>query len=220
MRAKKSAKWGAKRIQKHAFPEIPLSTIHYTLRQEAKRCHGVSITRSGVPRSLQKRTETVCTMQSRITLVLPMKIYLLRLIVMLRPSQSGGQRTEWGPRAKIHFFNLHHHFAPSPVWRPTLSNPCHQRPHATEILVGFMIDWHRGWHGRTRINSAYSYSDSAMRTGDGERRSFPCWSILSVSSAVLGRGTTGKQWPINIKVIMGRRRCEACSSLVKVVSFW
>lgn len=29
---KRSAKWGAKRIQKYAFPNIPLSTIHYTLR--------------------------------------------------------------------------------------------------------------------------------------------------------------------------------------------
>jgi hypothetical protein len=49
---KRSAKWGAKRIQKHAFPNIPLSTIHYTLRQEAKRCHGISIARSGAPRKL------------------------------------------------------------------------------------------------------------------------------------------------------------------------
>lgn len=35
------AKWGAKRIQKHAYPHIPLSTIHCTLRQEAKRAHGI-----------------------------------------------------------------------------------------------------------------------------------------------------------------------------------
>ncbi|KAJ5824406.1 hypothetical protein N7447_006746 [Penicillium robsamsonii] len=49
---KRSAKWGAKRIQKYAFPNIPLSTIHYTLRQGAKRCHGVSITRSRAPRKL------------------------------------------------------------------------------------------------------------------------------------------------------------------------
>ena len=49
---KRFAKWGAKRIQKHSFPNIPLSTIHYTLRQEAKRCHGLSISRSGAPRKL------------------------------------------------------------------------------------------------------------------------------------------------------------------------
>ncbi|KAJ9481790.1 hypothetical protein VN97_g11671 [Penicillium thymicola] len=50
----RSAKWGAKRIQKHAYPNIPLSTIHYTLRQESKRAHGVSISRPG---GLRKLTE-------------------------------------------------------------------------------------------------------------------------------------------------------------------
>ncbi|KAJ5148853.1 hypothetical protein N7448_000431 [Penicillium atrosanguineum] len=49
---KRSAKWGAKRIQKNAFPDIPLSTIHYTLRQDLKRLKGVSLPRSGAPRKL------------------------------------------------------------------------------------------------------------------------------------------------------------------------
>ncbi|KAJ5481421.1 hypothetical protein N7475_000233 [Penicillium sp. IBT 31633x] len=39
---KRSVKWGAKRIQEYAFPNIPLSTMHYTLRQDTKRCHGLT----------------------------------------------------------------------------------------------------------------------------------------------------------------------------------
>ncbi|KAJ9481682.1 hypothetical protein VN97_g11783 [Penicillium thymicola] len=49
---KRSAKWGAKRIQKYAYPNIPLSTIQYTLRQEAKRSHRRSIPRPSAPRKL------------------------------------------------------------------------------------------------------------------------------------------------------------------------
>lgn len=49
---KRSAKWGARRIQKYAYLHIPLSTIHYTLCQEANRCYGVSIARLGASRKL------------------------------------------------------------------------------------------------------------------------------------------------------------------------
>jgi transposase len=53
----RSAKWGAKRIQKHAYPHIPLSTIHYTLRQEVKRAHGILIPRFGPPRKLTEEDQ-------------------------------------------------------------------------------------------------------------------------------------------------------------------
>lgn len=64
---KRSAKWGAKRIQKHAYPHIPLSTIHYTLRQEAKRSHGISMPRLGGPRKLteEDRDRVYDAIQSR-----------------------------------------------------------------------------------------------------------------------------------------------------------
>lgn len=64
---KRSAKWGAKRIQKHAYPHIPLSTIHYTLRQEAKRVHGISIPRPGPIRKLteEDRDRVYDAIQSR-----------------------------------------------------------------------------------------------------------------------------------------------------------
>ena len=42
-------KWGAKRIQK-VHPEIPLSTIHYTIRNEARRRDNASKPHSGRPR--------------------------------------------------------------------------------------------------------------------------------------------------------------------------
>lgn len=47
-----TCKWGAKRIQKYRFPDIPLSTIHYTLREEHKRLNNHSRPRSGGPRKL------------------------------------------------------------------------------------------------------------------------------------------------------------------------
>ncbi|KAF4760544.1 hypothetical protein HAV15_006452 [Penicillium sp. str.  len=64
---KRSAKWGAKRIQKHAYPHISLSTIHYTLRQEAKRVHGISIPRPGPIRKLtgEDRDRVYDAIQSR-----------------------------------------------------------------------------------------------------------------------------------------------------------
>ncbi|KAJ5535388.1 hypothetical protein N7527_001642 [Penicillium freii] len=64
---KRSAKWGAKRIQKHAYPHIPLSTIHYTLRQETKRSHGISMPRLGGPRKLteEDRDRVYDAIQSR-----------------------------------------------------------------------------------------------------------------------------------------------------------
>lgn len=64
---KRSAKQGAKRIQKHAYPHIPLSTIHYTLRQEAKRVYGISIPRPGPVRKLTKedRDRVYDAIQSR-----------------------------------------------------------------------------------------------------------------------------------------------------------
>ncbi len=45
-------KWGARRIQKYRFPEIPLSTISYTLTMERKRINSASLPRSGQPRKL------------------------------------------------------------------------------------------------------------------------------------------------------------------------
>ncbi|KAJ5883464.1 uncharacterized protein N7473_010350 [Penicillium subrubescens] len=45
-------KWGGRRIKKYRFPDIPLSTIHYTLRMESKRRNSASLYRSGQPRKL------------------------------------------------------------------------------------------------------------------------------------------------------------------------
>ncbi|KAJ5153217.1 uncharacterized protein N7482_009695 [Penicillium canariense] len=45
-------KWGARRIKKYRFPDIPLSIIHYTLRIESKRVNSASLPRSGQPRKL------------------------------------------------------------------------------------------------------------------------------------------------------------------------
>ena len=47
-----TCKWGARRIKKYRFPDIPLSTIHYTLRMESKRVNSASLPRSGQPRKL------------------------------------------------------------------------------------------------------------------------------------------------------------------------
>ncbi|KAJ5355558.1 uncharacterized protein N7496_012770 [Penicillium cataractarum] len=43
-------KWGARRIQKYRFPDIPLSTISYTLTMERKRVNSASLARTGTPR--------------------------------------------------------------------------------------------------------------------------------------------------------------------------
>ncbi|KAJ5675310.1 uncharacterized protein N7477_005244 [Penicillium maclennaniae] len=71
---KRSAKWGAKRIQKNTFPDIPRSTIHYTLRVQKvfpylALAHLVSLLR---------RTETVYIIQFKTALILPARICLLR----------------------------------------------------------------------------------------------------------------------------------------------
>jgi hypothetical protein len=47
-------KWGARKIQKYRFPEIPLSTISYTLTMERKRVNSASLARSGTPRKLSE----------------------------------------------------------------------------------------------------------------------------------------------------------------------
>lgn len=46
--------WGAKRIKKYRFPDIPLSTIHATLREEKNRLNNISRPRSGAPRKLDE----------------------------------------------------------------------------------------------------------------------------------------------------------------------
>ncbi|KAJ5472117.1 hypothetical protein N7539_008686, partial [Penicillium diatomitis] len=47
-------KWGARRIQKYRFPDIPLSTISYTLTMKRKRMNGASLARAGPPRKLSE----------------------------------------------------------------------------------------------------------------------------------------------------------------------
>ncbi|OQD72675.1 hypothetical protein PENANT_c235G00440, partial [Penicillium antarcticum] len=44
--------WGATTIKKQRFPDIPCSTIQYTLTQEAKRQKHESLPRSGQPRKI------------------------------------------------------------------------------------------------------------------------------------------------------------------------
>ncbi|OQD73319.1 hypothetical protein PENANT_c211G08730 [Penicillium antarcticum] len=44
--------WGATTIKKQRFPDIPRSTIQYTLTQEAKRQKHESLPRSNTPRKL------------------------------------------------------------------------------------------------------------------------------------------------------------------------
>lgn len=50
----KSVGYGAKRISK-VHPEIPLSTIKYTLRKEAERKNNVTLPRPGAPRKLTQQ---------------------------------------------------------------------------------------------------------------------------------------------------------------------
>lgn len=58
-------KWGARRIH-HAHPDIPISTIHSTLRREATRDDNVSQQRPGRPKKLtDEDRDRICELVRR-----------------------------------------------------------------------------------------------------------------------------------------------------------